>query len=186
LCVVPRTSLQGPWQHTTYELFTANGSIIPTYGWTQLHLDLGLRRDFVWRFVVADVTHSIIGVDFLSFYNFVNVRHKRLIDNVTSLTAQGTFVNSSVPHVKIICGNSRYHNILTIFPNIIRPPGVVRNIRHTTQHHIRTTPGQPVYCRIRWLALGRLKIVRSEFEKMVGDSIARRSEFLGISTPSCA
>ena len=32
LCVVPRTSLQGPRQRTTYELYAANGSIIPTYG----------------------------------------------------------------------------------------------------------------------------------------------------------
>lgn len=177
LCVVPRTSLQGPRQRTTYELYAANGSIIPTYGWTQLHLDLGLRRDFSWRFVVADVTHPIIGVDFLSYYNLlVDIRHKRLIDNVTTLTTRGTFVNSSVPHVKVICGNLRYNDIFTKFPDIIRPPGVIRDVRHATLHHIRTTPGQPVHCRARRLAPDRLKIARSEFEAMVRDGIARRSE----------
>jgi hypothetical protein len=33
----------------------ANGTTIPTYGWISLSLNMGLRRDFTWRFVVAEV-----------------------------------------------------------------------------------------------------------------------------------
>jgi hypothetical protein len=36
-----------------------------------------LRRDFTWRFIIADVTQPIIGADFLSHYGlFVNLRKK--------------------------------------------------------------------------------------------------------------
>lgn len=56
LCVVLRTYLQDPRQRTTYKVYTANGFIIPTYGWAQLFFDLSHRKDFSWNFVVADVT----------------------------------------------------------------------------------------------------------------------------------
>jgi len=46
-------------------MFAANDTIVPTHGSIALRLDLGLRREFSWRFVVADVTGPIIGSDFL-------------------------------------------------------------------------------------------------------------------------
>jgi hypothetical protein len=55
LCVVTRRLVSGRKERTSYDLFAANGSPIPTYGWQTLTLNLGLRRDFTWRFVVADV-----------------------------------------------------------------------------------------------------------------------------------
>jgi hypothetical protein len=36
-----------------------------------LNLNLGVCRDFTWRFVEADVTQSIIGVDFLSHFGLL-------------------------------------------------------------------------------------------------------------------
>jgi hypothetical protein len=47
-----------------FDLCAANGTTIHTYGWLPLSLNLGLCQDFTWRFVVADVTRPIIGVDF--------------------------------------------------------------------------------------------------------------------------
>src|SRR5436190_14367253 len=49
---------------SSYQLFAANGSSIHTYGTVTLQHDFGLRRAFPWRFVIADVTHAIIGSDF--------------------------------------------------------------------------------------------------------------------------
>jgi hypothetical protein len=46
---------------TNYELFAANGSVIHTYGWHTISLNIGLRRDFTWRFLVADVTNQSSG-----------------------------------------------------------------------------------------------------------------------------
>ena len=71
LCVFPRKLLPGRRERTDYNLYAANGTTIPTYGWTSQNLNLGLRRDFTWRFVVADVQIPIIGVDLLSFYGLL-------------------------------------------------------------------------------------------------------------------
>lgn len=57
LCVYPRMLTRGRHsERTTYELYVANNSVIATYGFITLTLDLGLRRDFTWRFVVADIS----------------------------------------------------------------------------------------------------------------------------------
>jgi hypothetical protein len=71
LCVYPRRRIKGPRFKTSYELSAANGSRIATYGFVTLNLDFGLRRVFVWNFVIADVDRPIIGADFLSFYGLI-------------------------------------------------------------------------------------------------------------------
>jgi hypothetical protein len=82
LCVFPRRLV--PWlrMRISYDLFAANGTSIPTYGWHTLKLSLGLRRDFTWRFVVADVHIPIIGV-------YLQANFSLLVDcrNNTSLSA---------------------------------------------------------------------------------------------------
>ena len=89
LCVYPRSRLRERGTHLGYGLFAANGTSVRTYGCITLRLDFGLRREFSWRFVVADVTGPIIGSDFLSFYNLlVDVRRQCLID-ITILTLNG-------------------------------------------------------------------------------------------------
>ena len=67
LCVYPRSHLRERRTLTSYELFAANGSTVHTDGCIALRLDLGLRREFSWRFVIAGVTAPIIGSDFLCF-----------------------------------------------------------------------------------------------------------------------
>jgi hypothetical protein len=49
-------------------------------------------------------------------------------------------------------------------------------VRHNTVHHFRTTPGPPVTCRPRRLAPDRLAIAKAEFDGMLRDGTARRSE----------
>ncbi|GBP69745.1 hypothetical protein EVAR_48772_1 [Eumeta japonica] len=82
LCVFPRSAVQQRRTGTTYQLSAVNGTTENTYGYTNLELNLSLRRDYPWRFVMADVTKPIIGADFLQFYNLmVDIRNRRLIDN---------------------------------------------------------------------------------------------------------
>jgi hypothetical protein len=71
LCVFPRKLIPGRRERVNYDLFAANGSTIPTYGWIPVSLNLGLCRDFTWRFVVADVQAPIIGVDLLSRFGLL-------------------------------------------------------------------------------------------------------------------
>lgn len=181
LCVYPVSFLRAQRRHkTNYELYAANNTIIATYGWFSLSLDLGLRRSFTWRFVIADVTKPIIGVDFLSFYNLlVDVRNSRLIDGTTSL-ASAALVASACPspQIKVISGDSPYHKLLEEYPDVMRPCGdpSERKCKHQTQHYIKTTPGPPVFARPRRLAPDRLKIARHEFDDMVRSGIARQSD----------
>jgi len=105
LCVFPRKLLPGRRERTDYTLYAAKGTTIPTYGWTSRSLNLGLRRDFTWRFVIADVDLPIIGVDLLSHYGLLfDCRNNRLLDGVTSLSTPGLTAPPSVPSVKIIAG----------------------------------------------------------------------------------
>ena len=47
-------------------LQAANGTPIKTFGERFLKINIGLRRDFIFPFVIADVKNAIIGADFLS------------------------------------------------------------------------------------------------------------------------
>jgi hypothetical protein len=71
LCLFPCKFTSGRKERVNYDLFAANGTTIPTYGWLSLNLNLGLRRDFTWRFVVADIQAPVIGVDLLSHFGLV-------------------------------------------------------------------------------------------------------------------
>lgn len=118
LCVFPRTAIKERRQRTNYQLYAANGTLINTYGYKHLELDLGLRRNYTWKFVVADVSKAIIGVDFLSFYNLsVNCRHKRLVDNTTTLQTAATPARSDViSSIRTILVKTNYHEILKEYP----------------------------------------------------------------------
>jgi transposase InsO family protein len=174
--VYPRTLITGRRERSTYELFAANGSVISTYGTINISLDLGLERDFVWTFVIADVSKPIIGVDFLSFYGLlVDVRNRRLVDSAASIAIAGKLSTDKQEHVKAIHGMSRFHDILAEFPEVTRPAGISSSPKHQTLHYIHTTPGHPVSCKPRRLAPDRLKIAKAEFDIMLKTGIARRS-----------
>ncbi|XP_025835838.1 uncharacterized protein LOC112906234 [Agrilus planipennis] len=177
LCVYPRSLVKGPCQKSTYQLCAANGTTIATFGTITLTLNLGLRRDFSWRFVVADVSKPIIGVDFLSYYNLlVDVRNRKLQVATTQITARGTAANGSLPCIKTISGSTIFHELLSKFPEITRPDGVVKSTRHHTKHHIETTPGPPVAHKPRRLAPDKLKIAKKKFDIMLRTGIARPSK----------
>jgi hypothetical protein len=125
---------------------------------------------------VADVTRPIIGVDFLSHFGLlVDCRNNRLLDRVTSsVPAQAT--SALIPSIKTIIGDTPIDSLLAEFPDVTCPAGVQRDVCHNTVHHIRTTPGPPVTCRPWRLAPYWLTIAKAEFEAMLRDGTARRSE----------
>ena len=87
LCVFLCNLIIGRRPKSTYTLSAANDSTITTYGVETFSLNFGLRRAFDWRFVIADVSKPIIGVDFLDHYGLmVDVRNKFLVDGRTTLS----------------------------------------------------------------------------------------------------
>lgn len=182
LCVYPRSAVRESRPKTKYQLFAANGSNITTYGYIELELNLGLRRAFQWRFIVADVTKPIIGVDFLGFYNLlVDVRNQRIVDGVTSITVaapqqEATESIWSVRTTSTAVANTQFLQLLREFPDITRPAGKPSMPKHSTVHQIRTTPGPPIFSRPRRLDPERLKIAKQEFEGMMQNGTARSSK----------
>lgn len=157
LCVYPRSLTSGPHKKIQYSLTAANGTSISTFGTITLCLNLGLRREFTWKFVIADVSKPIIGADFLHHYHLiVDLTKQQLVDGTTQLTTLGEVIECTMPSIKTVCGSTKYHNLLQCFPNLTRPDGMNKTIRHNTLHHIVTTPGPPVALRPRRLAPDRL------------------------------
>jgi hypothetical protein len=71
LCVYPCRLVLQHKEQVIYDPCAVNGTTIHTYGWLPLSLNFGLHQDFMWWFVVADVTQRIIGVDFLSHFGLL-------------------------------------------------------------------------------------------------------------------
>jgi hypothetical protein len=78
--------------------------------------------------------------------------------------------------VKTITHGTSIDSLLAEFPEITRPAGVYRELRHITFYHIRTIPGPTVTCRPHRLAPDRLAIAKAEFDVMLREGTARRFE----------
>lgn len=178
LCCFPHRWLPSRRQATDYELSAANGSRIQTFGTVSVKLNFGLRRDFTWQFVIADVSTAIIGSDFLAYYHLLpDCRNNKLVDGTTGLISIASAASIEQPSVRALAsGESIYTKVLSEFPDIVRPPGVTRVIKHDTVHYIKTTDGPPVACRPRRLAPQKLVSATKEFEEMVRCGTARPSK----------
>ena len=98
--------------------------MISTYGTIMLQLELGLRRTFMWRFVLSDVLKAIISADFLAHYGLlVNLQASQLVDWETGRSTRGQVQSSGITSLKTIFGATRYHELLARDPEITRPDG---------------------------------------------------------------
>ncbi|XP_015126966.1 uncharacterized protein LOC107048339 [Diachasma alloeum] len=170
---------RSPSQRETsgYKLFAANGTLIDTYG--SISPDLGFRRDFTLRFIEADVSKPIISADFLHHFSLLpDLRNGAIIDSATGLQSNGQSARFRATSVKLleIKEDSPYASILKEFPTIAKPGRLLRKAKHSTVHHIRTTPGPPISCRARRLAPDKLKTTQAELSSMLTLGTARRFE----------
>ncbi|GBM04010.1 Transposon Ty3-I Gag-Pol polyprotein [Araneus ventricosus] len=149
-------------------LFAANSSTINVYGQKTLSLNFNLRRDFLWTFLIADVSIPILGAYFLHYFELVpDLRNKCLRDTKTKLQSVGHLKNADLHSVQIsISKDTIYHKLLKEFPSITKLPNSNQPVKHTTVHHI-VTKGPPVVAKPRKLAPDRLKIAKSEFRNMM-------------------
>jgi cleavage and polyadenylation specificity factor subunit 1 len=131
---------------------------------------------------VADVTHPIIAVDFLSHLGpLVDCRNNGLLDGVTLLFVPSQAASSLVTSIKTITGGTLIDSKLAQITDLTCPAGVQREARRNALHHIRTITGPPVTCRPRRLAPDWLAIAKAEADAMLQDGRARRSESSGSS-----
>ncbi|XP_033210205.1 uncharacterized protein LOC117168564 [Belonocnema kinseyi] len=69
----------------SFELKGAMGEVVSIFGWTTRSLDIGLTKNFTWKFAVIDSSKPIIGNDFIIHYGFL-ISGQSLIDKETNLT----------------------------------------------------------------------------------------------------
>ena len=102
---------------------------------------------------------------------------KNHIDGTTQLIAPGHAVTGEIASIKTTNGGSKYHRILTEYPNLTQPLGAERKqIKHEVTHYIKTTPGPPVYSKPRRLTADRAKTVKLTFELTMQEGIIRPSK----------
>ena len=174
--VLPLTSKSFDVRPTAVVLYAANGSPIKVIGEKRLKIDLGLRRDFFWSFVVADITSPIIGCDFIKYYDLlIDLKRNRLIDNTTGVVSQFTSpIFCETLTIKTFNTADPFADILKEFSDITRLSPYGSTTRSSITHKIDTT-GQPVFCRPRSLSPEKLVVAKKEFEFLMKAGICRPS-----------
>lgn len=158
-----------------YKLYAANNSPIKTYGNKTIRLNFGLRRDFTWTFIVADVKTSILGADFLRHYKLlVDLDKKKLVDKVTELSIDALETKINAESIHVVSSDQVYHDILKQYPDVLRPMSLKEPSKHDVIHHIETT-GPPLYARARPLPPEKYKAAKAEFERMLEMGICKPS-----------
>ncbi|GFS61473.1 transposon Tf2-9 polyprotein [Trichonephila clavipes] len=176
ICVIPPSPTMNKSPQSNFSLFAANNTKIPVYGMVRKELNLGLRRPFIWTFIIADVSSPIIGADFLKHFNLlIDLKKKRLVDVETSLFTSCVFSNIVQPSILTVDANISFKNILSEYPDLNNPSLISKSASHGTVHHIITT-GPPVTARPRRLHPKLYDAVKVEFEFLLAQGIIRPSK----------
>ena len=173
--VIPATPQDKKHQMSSSNLTAANGSTIKSYGYKSLSLTLGLRRQFRFVVLVADVQEPILGADFLYHFNLVvDIRNRRLRDPLTNLSTTGDIQTTSLHSVTMLQSTDSFSKLLSEYPDITAPRQRDSPICHSTTHHIETK-GPPSSARPRRLAPDRYSSIKQEFDHMLELGIIRTS-----------
>lgn len=187
ICAIPPRLSDKTNPSHKYKLYAANGTQIQTHGVRMIQANIGLRRAFPWKFIIANVKQPIIGLDFLRHYKRLDfLRHYKLlvdpvnnclIDRNTNLSCTGTTKNydPSCMGIKAYDKTERFQQILAEYPELTNPNATHGSVKVNTFHHIETT-GPPIFNRPRRLSPEKFDEAKKEFEVMVKQGICRLSK----------
>ncbi|CAB0000709.1 unnamed protein product [Nesidiocoris tenuis] len=121
VCVIPPSfedKRAGPHRRS---LYSVDNSPINTYGERILTLDLGLGRSFRSVFLVANVSHPIIGADFLRFFNLlVDLRERKIVDAETRLATQPLQLGPSAASVQSVLAINQTDEYASLLLNFLQ------------------------------------------------------------------
>ena len=176
ICVFPASPRDRKTRPPGCKLIAANGSNILTWGHQLLSVHLGNGRSYPQNFLLADVTHPILGANFFSANNIaIDLRGQRLID----LNHGSTLPATREPKPASLLGLSLstptgFDKLLKSFPEILVPHFTSATNKHGVEHHIITT-SPPVHARARRLPADKLPQAKVEFLQMEQAGIIQRS-----------
>ena len=166
--VLPKSCANGILDADSLPLVAANNSTINTYGNCKRVVDVGLKHEYPWTFIVADVQQPIIGADFSIHYNLLaDLRNRCLRDMRTGLAIAASL--SSITPLslnRVDTVQNEYTKLLRQFPELTRPTTKGETVKHGITHKI-VTKGHPVFARSRRLALYKLATAKREFDEMI-------------------
>ena len=157
-------------------LRAANGTPIPTYGQRLMTLNIGLRKDITWPFVIAKVEQPIIGADLLCYYKLVVDLHNQcLLDTSTNLKARASVAMASDTLNTLGDDPECYRALLQKYKSLTLPNPALQEPKHDVKHIITTT-GQPVHTRPRRLNPKVADAAKEAVRVMLQDGIIRPSK----------
>ena len=171
-------SLSDKRRKSTEYLTAVNGSKINSYGEKLLSINFGLRRDFQWNFIIADVNTPIIGADFMGHFDLsVNIAKRTLVDNTTSLKVHG--MNTSVPSEgriasTLITADKEFLDIFKNFAKVLSQVDDSEVANPKVRHNIPTN-GPPCRAKARPIPLKTQPFVKETISKLLKDGIIRPS-----------
>ena len=126
--VLPKSCANRISEADCLPLVAANNTTINTYGNGKRVVDVGLKREYLWTFIVADVQQPIIGADFFIHYNLlIDLRSRCLRDMRTGLAISASLSSMrplSLNRVDTV--HNEYTKLLGQFPELTRPTTKVR------------------------------------------------------------
>ncbi|XP_064469687.1 uncharacterized protein LOC135384415 [Ornithodoros turicata] len=144
---------------------TANSSSIPFYGQESLALNIGLRRDFRWLFLVADVTQVILGADFL------RTPHQQ---HDVAFCACPPPPRLSTSRVVLRYARVLVRVHLEGFSKAHQPPDGTKPVHHDVVHNV-VTHDPPARYRPQRLGPGEFNVAKAPFVHMLQLGIIRPS-----------
>ena len=158
----------------SFTLRTANGSVVKTAGTSTFNFTLPhFPKPFSWTFQIADVTHPILGADFLCA-NSISVDCK-----ARRLSISGTLdvcAAIAIPPLDVSSFPTFVQKLFHEFPSLISPDtSKTKPVTHHYFHSIATYPTPPLRERVRILSNEKLDFVRAEFAELLNSGIVRRS-----------
>ena len=150
-------------------LRAANSSAIPSFGKRTLSLHFGLRKNFNWTFILADVSQPIIGADFFREHGLlIDLKHHRLYDSEAPCSSIPAYLSDleTLHHNYFSTAHNRHYAILRNFPQLTAPQLADKAPTHGVQHRIDTT-GRPTFAKARRLSPAKLAAAKKEFNNLL-------------------
>ena len=166
--VLPKSCANRTSDAACLPLDAANNTMRNTYGTCRRIVDVGLKRDYAWTFLIADVKQPIIGDDFLIHYSLlVHLKSRCLRDMRTGLTMPATLLSiKPLSPNRVDTVQNDYTKLLGQFPELTCPTMKGEPVKHGITHKI-VTKGHPVFALPRRLAPDKLVTAKREFDDMI-------------------
>ncbi|KAI5737937.1 hypothetical protein M8J77_000914 [Diaphorina citri] len=136
-------------------------------------------RNFPFIFTVADVSHPILGADFLQKYGLqVDVKNSCLIDPTTNQKSNGLSISTVSYNITALQPGlpEQVNNLISKYDIATKPLARADSIKKPDVCHFIETKGPPCFSRPRRLPLDKLKAAKAEFQYMLQQGIVRPSK----------